>query len=359
MRVHPAAGLVECDRAPCPVAAGRLSPRRLGRRDRDGPARPVRPLRRRHVLVGRPHAGRPGDAVAAPGRRGHRTPTGYGPGAGWVLDRADAMAGLRDDVSGFPSRRRRPPAGRASWPASTVASGCRPPGGSSPGCCGRSSSRRSPARRPTGRTRRPSATSASRRPGPVTALWLPPDPAGVAAAPYWVFHPFGVEQRRADTLRRAAAEAGRLERCADSAEATERLTAIRRHRPVDGGRGGPHRVRRRRRGQRRRLPHPQHGGLGAGRRGARHRRPDARAAGAVPGPPGPGVHAARGRPASARRSSARACRSARSRSSSGPAGFQPVSGPACAGCGRAGRRTATGRPARAARRAASARWRAG
>jgi 3-methyladenine DNA glycosylase/8-oxoguanine DNA glycosylase len=48
----------------------------------------------------------------------------------------------------------------------------------------------------------------------------------VAAAPYWVFHPFGVEQRRADTLRRAAALADRLERCADTVEATRRLTAI-------------------------------------------------------------------------------------------------------------------------------------
>src|SRR5262245_45917084 len=27
--------------------------------------------------------------------------TAYGPGADWVLDRADAIAGLRDDVSGF------------------------------------------------------------------------------------------------------------------------------------------------------------------------------------------------------------------------------------------------------------------
>jgi 3-methyladenine DNA glycosylase/8-oxoguanine DNA glycosylase len=64
-------------------------------------------------------------------------------------------------------------------------------------------------------------------PGPLARLWTPPDPATLAAAPYWMFHPFGVEQRRADTVRRAAAEAGRLERCADAAEATRRLTAIR------------------------------------------------------------------------------------------------------------------------------------
>lgn len=63
-------------------------------------------------------------------------------------------------------------------------------------------------------------------PGPVPALWVPPDPADIAAAPYWVLHPFGVEQRRADTLRRAASVADRLERCADSVEATARLTAL-------------------------------------------------------------------------------------------------------------------------------------
>ena len=44
-------------------------------------------------------------------------------------------------------------------------------------------------------------------PGPLQPLWVPPEPAVIAAQPYWVFHPFGVEQRRAETLRRAAAEA--------------------------------------------------------------------------------------------------------------------------------------------------------
>jgi 3-methyladenine DNA glycosylase/8-oxoguanine DNA glycosylase len=63
-------------------------------------------------------------------------------------------------------------------------------------------------------------------PGPLAGLLLPPDPAAIAATPYWVLHPFGVEQRRAETLRRAAAVADRLERCADSAEATRRLRAI-------------------------------------------------------------------------------------------------------------------------------------
>ncbi len=48
----------------------------------------------------------------------------------------------------------------------------------------------------------------------------------MAAAPYWVFHPFGVEQRRAETLRRAAAVADRLERSPDSSTATRALLSI-------------------------------------------------------------------------------------------------------------------------------------
>jgi 3-methyladenine DNA glycosylase/8-oxoguanine DNA glycosylase len=47
-------------------------------------------------------------------------------------------------------------------------------------------------------------------PGPV-GLHLPPDPDRLAALPYWAFHPLGVEQRRADTIRRACAQASRLE----------------------------------------------------------------------------------------------------------------------------------------------------
>jgi 3-methyladenine DNA glycosylase/8-oxoguanine DNA glycosylase len=62
-------------------------------------------------------------------------------------------------------------------------------------------------------------------PGPVE-LVLPPDPAAVAATPYWVFHPFGVEQRRTQALLRVALIAERLERCADSADATRRLVAV-------------------------------------------------------------------------------------------------------------------------------------
>lgn len=64
-------------------------------------------------------------------------------------------------------------------------------------------------------------------PGRVPLL-LPPDPDAVAATPYWVFHRFGVEQRRADTLRRAASVAARLEETLDLPpdEVSRRLCAV-------------------------------------------------------------------------------------------------------------------------------------
>jgi len=64
-------------------------------------------------------------------------------------------------------------------------------------------------------------------PGPA-GLILPPDPAELARAPYWVFHRFEVERRRADTIRRAAAVAGRLEETVgmEAAAGRARLIAL-------------------------------------------------------------------------------------------------------------------------------------
>jgi 3-methyladenine DNA glycosylase/8-oxoguanine DNA glycosylase len=70
-----------------------------------------------------------------------------------------------------------------------------------------------------------------RAPGPISPgrpLLVPPPPETLASLPYHVLHPFGVERRRADTIRRAAAEAARLERLADAsfASAEPRLRAL-------------------------------------------------------------------------------------------------------------------------------------
>lgn len=61
-------------------------------------------------------------------------------------------------------------------------------------------------------------------PGPAE-LRLPPAPATLAALPYFAFHRFGLERRRADLIRRAAQLAPRIER-ASPAEAYARLGAV-------------------------------------------------------------------------------------------------------------------------------------
>jgi len=59
-------------------------------------------------------------------------------------------------------------------------------------------------------------------PGP-RPLWLPPDPDQLAAATYFDLHPLGLEQRRADTIRKAASVAGRIERLADASSKDARV----------------------------------------------------------------------------------------------------------------------------------------
>ena len=62
-------------------------------------------------------------------------------------------------------------------------------------------------------------------PGPGDLL-LPPPPATLAGLPYHAFHPFGVERRRADVIRRGAARAAWLDAAGSAAEATSRLRSL-------------------------------------------------------------------------------------------------------------------------------------
>lgn len=67
-------------------------------------------------------------------------------------------------------------------------------------------------------------------PGPFE-LMLPPDPMRLAEMAYHRFHPFGIEQRRADAIRVAASEAGRIDALAsrtgaDAMEWLKRLPGI-------------------------------------------------------------------------------------------------------------------------------------
>jgi len=151
--------------------------------------------------------------------------TGYGDGARWVLDRADAVAGLRDDLTGFADLAAAHPVVRE---LARVHRGRRIP---ATGVVFPRLMRAIFEQKVTGKEAYRAYAATVRKfgtpaPGPVDGLTLPPTPEVIAAQPYWVFHHFGVEQRRADTLRRAAAAAARLEECADAAEATTRMRAI-------------------------------------------------------------------------------------------------------------------------------------
>ncbi len=155
---------------------------------------------------------------------GELVATAYGPGAGWLLDRADAIAGLRDDVTGFPALAAAHPL--IARLARTFA-GIRLP---ATGLVFHRLLRAVLEQKVTGKEAHHSYRAICRHfgepaPGPA-GLLLPPDPEAVAATPYWSFHPFGVEQRRTQALQRVALVAARLEVCADSAEATRRLVAV-------------------------------------------------------------------------------------------------------------------------------------
>jgi len=65
-------------------------------------------------------------------------------------------------------------------------------------------------------------------PGAPRVLGLPPAPEVLAAKPYWEFHRFGVEMRRANVIREAAVHARRVESTAAMApaEAQRRLRAL-------------------------------------------------------------------------------------------------------------------------------------
>ena len=148
----------------------------------------------------------------------------YGVGADWLIERADAIAGLRDDVSGFDDL---VAGNRLLARLAATYRGLRfPATGLMFVHVLRAVLEQKVAGTEAFRAYRKTVRHFGEpAPGPVELL-LPPDPDVVAAAPYWVFHPFGVEQRRTSALLRAAALAASLQRCADSVTATRRLTAI-------------------------------------------------------------------------------------------------------------------------------------
>ena len=142
-------------------------------------------------------------------------------------------------------------------------------------------------RRPRPAPRRAGAGpwEAEGRPAPMR---VPPAPEMLAGLPGYAYHPLGLERRRADAIRVvAAARAARVEECADLPlpDAYARLRALPLVGPWTAAEVGPAGARRPDAvsvGDFHLVPR---GLLGAGRRGARHRRADAGAPGPVRGPP--------------------------------------------------------------------------
>ncbi len=134
----------------------------------------------------------------------------WGDGSHWLRDRAEAWIGLHDDPASFVTdhplvadlHRRKPGARFARtglvFEAALVA------------VLAQKVTGKEAAAGLRGMTYRFSEPA----PGPFPGLRLPPDPTRLAAAPYHEFHDLGIERRRADIVRRLAAEANRLDRLA-------------------------------------------------------------------------------------------------------------------------------------------------
>lgn len=157
---------------------------------------------------------------------GEVTATAWGPGADWLLDQAPVLVGAGDDPAGFAPRhpvvrdlhRRLPglriPRTQAVFEAVV------------PTVCEQKVVGIEAKRSYRGIVQRWGEPA----PGPAAGprLRVPPSPAVISAQPGYAFHPLGLERKRADTIRRAAASAGRLEETSTMAptEARRRLAAL-------------------------------------------------------------------------------------------------------------------------------------
>jgi 3-methyladenine DNA glycosylase/8-oxoguanine DNA glycosylase len=149
--------------------------------------------------------------------------TAWGPGAGWALDRAPGLIGAEDDLSAFEPRddvmtkvwkeHRGVRLTRALDVVRTLVAAILEQ--KVVGLEARRAWRR--------------MTAAVSEPAPGKGdLLLPPDPSRVSELPYFRFHQWGVERRRAEVVRAVCARAASLEALAEMplVEARRRLTAL-------------------------------------------------------------------------------------------------------------------------------------
>ena len=134
----------------------------------------------------------------------------WGPGAGWMFEHAPACCGAEDDDTDFDPA---PGLVRDLWRHNR---GLRIPR------TGLITERLIPVileQKVTGTEarrayRRLTNALAEPAPGPL-GLTLPPDPVRVAELPYYAFHPFGVERRRAEVLRAVCARSAWIDEAFD------------------------------------------------------------------------------------------------------------------------------------------------
>lgn len=136
----------------------------------------------------------------------------WGPGTGWALSRAGGLVGADDDPAALV------PVHRAVASAAQRLRGMRI---SRTGLVLESLVPAILEQKVIGSEARRAWLGLVRRhgedaPGP-PGMRLPPAPATLARLPYYAFHPFGVEQRRADLIRAVARQATRLEGLVETA----------------------------------------------------------------------------------------------------------------------------------------------
>ncbi len=148
----------------------------------------------------------------------------WGPGAGWLLDHAADLLGLHDQPARFRpynpllrelARRHR---GLRLGRSNAVLEALVPT----------ILEQKVPGREARTSYRRILHALGEPAPGPHPRLKVPPPPEALTRTPYETFHRFGVERRRAETVRRAASYASRLEEAAQLPleHATARLRAL-------------------------------------------------------------------------------------------------------------------------------------
>jgi hypothetical protein len=142
----------------------------------------------------------------------------WGPGAAWALDYAPGLVGAEDDDGGFVPHH---PVIADLWRRHRAVRLTRT-GDVMPVLVAAILEQKVVGVEARRAWRRMVRSIGEPAPGPNRGLLLPPDPARLAELPYYGFHPFGVERRRAEVIRAVCAVAAR-----DHDDLLERIATVR------------------------------------------------------------------------------------------------------------------------------------